>query len=77
MKKLELDLRKVTNDGVRLSEFECRLCGTKFIVALKIKTIIIAGENTVFPIQHCVRCGSRTLKYLGRAKKTLIMFWRR
>jgi len=41
-----------------LSEFECQICGTKFVAAF-------VEVRPGFPIQHCVACGSVDLKYLG------------
>lgn len=41
-----------------LSEFECGKCQTKFVAAFM-------EVRPGFPIQHCVACGSKNLKYLG------------
>ena len=41
-----------------LSEFECQICGTKFVVAF---TDVRPG----FPVRYCVACGSDDLKCLG------------
>lgn len=44
-----------------LSEFECQSCGVKFVTGF---TDAKFGQ----PVQHCVHCGSKDLKYLGSSE---------
>ncbi len=54
-----------------LSEFECETCQTKFVVALKNVRSTFLPLPPSFPVQHCVVCGSKDLKYLGSSDADL------